>query len=243
MNNDDPSSNESRFVSLSEVKQTHAALRKRFSVAVKSDDEGASMADEIERFVERGRATGTVLAESDVRWSCQTILDYWLTKLYDLDRDDVDTTLADFDPETAPELPDELCPYMGLDAFHEEDAGIFFGEKFTRCKTRQQIGGASNAPDYRTSGSGKSSLILAGLIPALKSGALPGSDGWNYPAPMVPGEDPVANLQKLIASAPAPRVVVVDQFEELFTLNVARGAEAMSSLPQCFWSWPPRETG
>ena len=42
---------------------------------------------------------------------------------------------------------------------------------------------------------------------------------------MVPGEDPVANLQKLIASAPAPRVVVVDQFEELFTLNVARGAD------------------
>ena len=183
MNNDDPSSNESRFVSLSEVKQTHAALRKRFSVAVKSDDEGASMADEIERFVERGRATGTVLAESDVRWSCQTILDYWLTKLYDLDRDDVDTTLADFDPETAPELPDELCPYMGLDVFHEEDAGIFFGRNSLVAKLVNKLAEHQMLLITGPSGSGKSSLILAGLIPALKSGALPGSDGWNYPAP------------------------------------------------------------
>src|SRR5438034_528871 len=44
------------------------------------------------------------------------------------------------------------------------------------------------------SGSGKSSLVLAGLIPALKAGALPGSQDWCYLPPLVPGSDPLANL-------------------------------------------------
>ena len=48
-----------------------------------------------------------------MRWSCQTILDYWLTKLYNMDRDDVDTTLADFDPESAPELPTSCARTWG----------------------------------------------------------------------------------------------------------------------------------
>ena len=94
MNTDSPTG-ETRFLSLTEVKGAHANLRKRFAAALKEDDEGASMADEIERFVRRGSETGTILAESDERWSCQTILDYWLTKLFDLGRDEVDATTHD----------------------------------------------------------------------------------------------------------------------------------------------------
>src|SRR5205823_5217673 len=47
------------------------------------------------------------------------------------------------------------------------------------------------------SGSGKSSLVLGGLIPALKAGALPGSQQWRYPPVLVPGSDPLRNLAHL----------------------------------------------
>ena len=47
------------------------------------------------------------------------------------------------------------------------------------------------------SGSGKSSLAQGGLIPALKAGALPGSEGWHVFPPMVPGSEPLANLARL----------------------------------------------
>src|SRR5262249_56910477 len=57
------------------------------------------------------------------------------------------------------------------------------------------------------SGSGKSSLLRAGLLPALRAGALPGSEGWPQQL-LRPGE----------AIDPAARVVAVDQLEEVFVL-------------------------
>ncbi len=91
------------------------------------------------------------------------------------------------------------------------------------------------------SGSGKSSLVLAGLLPLLRMNALPGSAAWRYLPPIVPGSDPLASLQRVFEAAgitiagsesddrrvgsesstsnPSPPIVlVVDQFEELFTL-------------------------
>ena len=103
------------------------------------------------------------------------------------------------------------------------------------------------------SGSGKSSLILAGLLPRLKAGALTGSGAWHYLPPFVPGSDPHSSL--LLATCPIdtnvgdwiakhkpslesspeyfrelvhvsssqgddkPALLVVDQFEEAFTLT------------------------
>jgi len=105
------------------------------------------------------------------------------------------------------------------------------------------------------SGSGKSSVVRAGLLQAVKAGALPGSERWRYVA-MVPGADPMGNLERALRrSAPeamgpesvapsgsvpdagtarpaqdrpvgmaavagdTPIVLLVDQFEELFTLS------------------------
>ena len=96
------------------------------------------------------------------------------------------------------------------------------------------------------SGSGKSSVIAAGLIPRLREGALDGSDQWLI-GRMVPGDDPLAALEAVIIEAtavprrldepagpaagssrrPTPRtttearrhLVIIDQFEELFTLT------------------------
>jgi WD40 repeat protein/transcriptional regulator with XRE-family HTH domain len=118
-------------------------------------------------------------------------------------------------------------PYRGLKSFQPEDADWFYGRRrltdvlLENLRDCYQRGGllAVAGP----SGSGKSSLLRAGLIPELRSGALgiPGSDGWALIL-MTPGARPAAELSGLLASvtvgAAGTRVViVVDQFEEVFT--------------------------
>src|SRR5215471_11991205 len=77
--------------------------------------------------------------------------------------------------EVAPEAVREaICPYRGLDAFREEDSAFFFGRGRADdpkspigelvCKIREQ----SFVMVVGRSGSGKSSLIYAGLLPALR---------------------------------------------------------------------------
>ncbi|MGW2385603.1 nSTAND1 domain-containing NTPase [Streptomyces sp. NPDC001658] len=76
---------------------------------------------------------------------------------------------------------------------------------------RRAVGGGLLAV-VGPSGSGKSSLLRAGLIPAVRDGAAD-----RAVVLMTPGRDPVAELTRRLAEAgPAP-LVVVDQFEELFT--------------------------
>jgi WD40 repeat protein len=78
------------------------------------------------------------------------------------------------------------------------------------------------------SGIGKSSLLRAGLLPALSAGLLPGSADWRQVL-LRPGADPRAELRRAIGGdrldrairqlSPGERLVVaVDQLEELFTL-------------------------
>ena len=69
------------------------------------------------------------------------------------------------------------------------------------------------------SGSGKSSLVRAGLLPALAAGSLPGSEHWRVVV-TTPGATPRADLDRALeaAAGDGPRVLlVVDQLEELFT--------------------------
>lgn len=138
------------------------------------------------------------------------------------------------------------CPYVGLAAYQSADARRFFGrealiDELVRRVQLQKVlvvGGAS--------GSGKSSVVRAGLIPALNAGALPGSDKWRI-ALFTPGRDPMAELhfqvsKTLPSGVPSvslddiharptmarhlgrvngseqPLVLCIDQFEELFTL-------------------------
>ncbi|MBI4675618.1 MAG: NACHT domain-containing protein [Chloroflexi bacterium] len=97
-----------------------------------------------------------------------------------------------------PKPSDGTCPYVGLVAFQENDAHHFFGrERWVTdlLKRLEQtryilIGGAS--------GSGKSSLVRAGLIPALKKGALPGSERWLYAA-LKPGRKPLEQLATAVS--------------------------------------------
>jgi hypothetical protein len=134
----------------------------------------------------------------------------------------------------------ETLPYKGLAAFQPEDADLFFGRRLLvdllisrlQQRTTLVVGGPS--------GSGKSSVLRAGLLPALAAGALPSSRQWRVRI-FTPGERPVSTLAKELAAAapgqapdadslrkdpeavrdagaPDGLLLVVDQFEELFTL-------------------------
>jgi WD40 repeat protein/energy-coupling factor transporter ATP-binding protein EcfA2 len=108
-----------------------------------------------------------------------------------------------------PPVSRPICPFRGLYPFREEDREFFFGREELIEALRRKLDGATFLAVLGPSGCGKSSLVMAGLIPALG-------------APMVyltPGADPPAQLAAALARADAPEaVVVVDQFEELFTL-------------------------
>ncbi|MCS7476841.1 hypothetical protein ACFFQW_01065 [Umezawaea endophytica] len=132
------------------------------------------------------------------------------------------------------------CPYPGLAAFGPEQAEWFFGrdglvaDLTARLDRRLVEGGVQVV--VAPSGAGKSSLLRAGLLPALDDGRVPGSNGWPKVV-FTPTAEPVARLAAAVASltgvdhvdpadcvkalrrnADTPVVIVVDQFEELFTL-------------------------
>jgi WD40 repeat protein/class 3 adenylate cyclase len=138
-------------------------------------------------------------------------------------------------------------PYKGLRPFEEADAVDYFGRE---ALTQHLIGHLRDTRFLAVvgpSGCGKSSVIRAGLIPALRSGAIPGSQGWRF-ADMFPGAYPLAELEATllrVAENPPPSlieqlesgesgllravkrvlpaddselVLVIDQLEEVFTL-------------------------
>ena len=108
-------------------------------------------------------------------------------------------------PEITVSIPesDISNPYKGLLAFQEQDAAHFYGRQALtdRLLTRlaQSPSPSLNSPHrflavVGPSGSGKSSVVKAGLIPALRNGALPGSEDW-FMVQMTPGSYPLEELE------------------------------------------------
>ncbi|MBD2340125.1 hypothetical protein H6G64_24465 [Calothrix sp. FACHB-156] len=140
----------------------------------------------------------------------------------------------------------DKCPYRSLSYFSEakEDAEVFYGRSALTQHLIQQV-----REQHRLvavlggSGSGKSSLLRAGLLYQLKLGQeIPGSDTWAYITPFTPKENPVKSLQETFAlSLPhlslaetteniavigeslkafnTPVILIIDQFEECFTMS------------------------
>lgn len=102
-------------------------------------------------------------------------------------------------------------PYRGLRAFQPEDAAVFFGRTELTERLLSELAGcrARGVPlvVVGPSGSGKSSLLRAGLLPAVGPSVL-----------MTPGAEPLREWTQQVSGAADDAVVVVDQFEELFTL-------------------------
>ncbi|WP_327594051.1 WD40 repeat domain-containing protein [Streptomyces chartreusis] len=171
-----------------------------------------------------------------------------------------------------------VCPYRGLASYRQEHARWFFGRERSTGSLVAQLRSVGRSGGLvmlvGASGAGKSSLLNAGLVPALRDGALGGeSAGSGSVVQLVPGGDPLAELVRripelsdVVASAgpdrpedaderdgtaqepadadtrepcagfvhaareavaawarreapdTAPAVLIVDQFEEIFTL-------------------------
>ncbi len=111
-----------------------------------------------------------------------------------------------------------VCPFKGLASFDVGDAEYFFGRERLVAGLIARLVGAPLLAVVGPSGSGKSSVVRAGLLPALASGVLPGSDEWQQVL-IRPGEHPLAELDRAGAGiGDDSRVVLaVDQFEESFT--------------------------
>jgi WD40 repeat protein len=111
------------------------------------------------------------------------------------------------------------CPYRGLEAFDADHARFFFGrEALTEWLTSALRAAPGTAEENRflaivgASGSGKSSLARAGLLPALARGALEGSAEW----PVVtcrPGPHPLESLS--VALAPVVGELTPKSVQEL----------------------------
>lgn len=97
----------------------------------------------------------------------------------------------------AEELPEPVNPYKGLRAFQEADSADFFG----RAALTERLLARLAAPDAAgrflavvgPSGSGKSSVVRAGLVPAVRDGRLPGAEDW-FVVEMIPGAQPLDEL-------------------------------------------------
>jgi len=93
-----------------------------------------------------------------------------------------------------------VCPYRGLEAFGPDDAKFFFGRAnltgWLVSALRREVRAAQGVRFlgvFGPSGSGKSSVVLAGLVPRLMAGAIEGSERWPV-AILRPGDDPLKNL-------------------------------------------------
>lgn len=157
-------------------------------------------------------------------------------------------------PAPAP-APPPACPYPGMRPFGEADQDRFFGREAEVEALLQRLRLAPSATDDAAivavigpSGSGKSSLVFAGLIPALQRSRLFGPGAW-LTRSLRPGSAPLAALElalggdpftpersvaALLDTAPGSRrlLLVVDQFEELFTLASAEAEAFQQALLQ-----------
>jgi WD40 repeat protein/energy-coupling factor transporter ATP-binding protein EcfA2 len=112
----------------------------------------------------------------------------------------------------APPSP-AVCPYRGLLAFEPENHDLFFGREGILRDLLDRLASNRFVAVVGASGSGKSSLVRAGVIAGIHQDDLP---GVSNAALMTPGANPVEGLRN--ARAFDHHLLVVDQFEEAFTV-------------------------
>ncbi|MFC8428388.1 helix-turn-helix domain-containing protein [Streptomyces sp. NPDC057253] len=185
-----------------------------------------------------------------------------------------------------PGKPERECPYRGLAAFTEQDARWFFGRERTTAALVDRLFervGSGPLLVVAPSGAGKSSLLNAGLVPAVRGGALPMAGSREWPtAILTPTARPLeellsrtsealgkdlditasdlrenpSGLATVVARAaalpsagtrsgsgdrePPPErlVLLVDQFEEVFTLCADEGERRAFVRALCALSMP-----
>lgn len=96
------------------------------------------------------------------------------------------------------------CPYPGLRPFREQEADLFFGREEQVEDMVARLESRSFLAVVGTSGCGKSSLVRAGLIPALREGLLSGAGSHWRTLVMRPGGDPYARLTGALIESVGP---------------------------------------
>ena len=152
------------------------------------------------------------------------------------------------------------CPYKGLATFEAGDSANFFGRERLVGELAARIVQVGLLGVVGASGSGKSSVLAAGLLPSLRAGLLPGSERWTE-ITMRPGEHPMVALgSALSTTTKAPvadgclsavletisdesrLVLVVDQFEETFTTCTTDEERTafIAALTEAATQWPTK---
>ncbi|MDT9680978.1 helix-turn-helix domain-containing protein [Streptomyces sp. TRM76323] len=110
-------------------------------------------------------------------------------------------------------------PYRGLARFEPEDEAVFFGRGQLTDELTDLVAAHRFSVVFGPSGSGKSSLLRAGLIPRLRRSRAPLPRAAALRV-LTPGEHPMRTHGRLLvpAGGEGETWLVVDQFEEVFTL-------------------------
>ena len=114
----------------------------------------------------------------------------------------------------SPLLPDVECPYRGLEVFEAEHAPFYFGRENMIQRLLAKVAETNFIAVVGPSGSGKSSLVRAGLIPALAKGALTGSAQWAV-AMLRPGSDPIRSLISALLQLGDPQTDYASRIAEV----------------------------
>jgi WD40 repeat protein/energy-coupling factor transporter ATP-binding protein EcfA2 len=230
-----------KYPSLSSLRGKHSELLQSLANHQKSAsvDGGAETDDslwfDVEAFVKEGVQTGIVLGDYSDRLAAQTILEFWASTLgrekY-REGGGPTSTLDEFEPQRAPELSE--CPYIGLDAFRDDK--FFYGRQRLLDKLLLKLQETSLLAIIGSSGSGKSSLAMGGLLPALKKGLVAGSEKWQYLSVMVPGQHPLNALARVF---PAPPETDAKEWERDLAARLRSNSETLSGLASSTSSGEP----
>lgn len=90
-------------------------------------------------------------------------------------------------------------PFVGLRAFEESEDYLFFGRSKQINELLKKLKGSRFLAVIGSSGSGKSSLVKSGLMPAIYSGFMTAGSNWRV-ALFRPGDNPISNLTKALAT-------------------------------------------
>jgi tetratricopeptide (TPR) repeat protein len=219
------------FGSLFELRRAHSELMR----SARDRSHISEFTQRVRDFLARAAATGAVLRASDEREAAQNILDYWnasLLTMRGVDRSSFTTTqLEPVDESLAPDLSNKPNPYAGLSAFNETNVDQFHGREEALRILLEKVKRHPLVFIIGPIGSGKSSLVMAGLLPLLAASTVRKETAWTILPTVIPGTEPFeALLRALYRSGQKGDQLDFAQWIAEQKSRLKRGADAICDL-------------